>query len=504
MSRLDLEPSSTFGSYLRFLRRRARMTQTDLSVAVGYSPGQISMLENGRRTPDVTVVMALFIAALGLHADPRAAALLVELARTVGGNVSASAGAVGIAPGVTVTGQIAWQQEELGLLEDAPLLPAYFVDRSGPGAQVAAWLKRDRRAAICGLPGMGKSTLAAALAHAEAARYPVFWHTFSPSLTQTTEDVLRQLAIFALAYGAPNSHTPLLRRVALGEVPGPLRQLMFAVAAGLSPLRSPLLVFDDAHLVSQSGAPAGGPPGAQAEDVLAAIQSVAALASNVRLLYVTREELNLPGVPHLMLGGMARDEAARSVTALGESSPSGHTIEADPLFRQTAGNPLLLRLAVSQLEQHAGLSSATAGAALAAELVASVVAQLPESARLLLDGLAVWRGVADLTDPNLAVWLSSQLPTYDHTVAVTALRRKRLFDHDVHAILHPLLREPLLVRLAADPRAAAAPCMRWPRPGRNSAATWSKRPTISPLPAIWPALVICWAAPTVHRLRPAK
>jgi transcriptional regulator with XRE-family HTH domain len=70
----------SFGSYLRFLRRRARMTQTELSTAVGYSPGQISMLENGQRQPNVAAVSALFIAALGLQQDIQASKKLIELA----------------------------------------------------------------------------------------------------------------------------------------------------------------------------------------------------------------------------------------------------------------------------------------------------------------------------------------------------------------------------------------------------------------------------------------
>src|SRR3954463_4199721 len=72
--------NDSFGDYLRLLRRRARMTQTELSVAVGYSPGQISMLESGQRQPNVTAVMALFIAALGIQNDAQASNRLIELA----------------------------------------------------------------------------------------------------------------------------------------------------------------------------------------------------------------------------------------------------------------------------------------------------------------------------------------------------------------------------------------------------------------------------------------
>ena len=81
MAASAFDPTATFGSYLRFLRRRARLTQTDLGIAVGYSPGQISMLENGQRTPDLTAVSALFIAALGIENDKPAATQLLKLAQ---------------------------------------------------------------------------------------------------------------------------------------------------------------------------------------------------------------------------------------------------------------------------------------------------------------------------------------------------------------------------------------------------------------------------------------
>ena len=38
-----------FGTLLRVLRRRARLTQRDLGLAVGYSEAQISRLEQRKR-----------------------------------------------------------------------------------------------------------------------------------------------------------------------------------------------------------------------------------------------------------------------------------------------------------------------------------------------------------------------------------------------------------------------------------------------------------------------
>lgn len=69
-----------FGDYLRLLRRRARLTQAELGIAVGYSDAQICRLETGRRPPDLATLVALFLPALGLDDRSAEAARLLELA----------------------------------------------------------------------------------------------------------------------------------------------------------------------------------------------------------------------------------------------------------------------------------------------------------------------------------------------------------------------------------------------------------------------------------------
>src|SRR5579859_6856235 len=51
---------ATFGDLLKFLRRRAGLTQRDLSIAVGYSVPQISRLEQNLRLPDLAMIGARF------------------------------------------------------------------------------------------------------------------------------------------------------------------------------------------------------------------------------------------------------------------------------------------------------------------------------------------------------------------------------------------------------------------------------------------------------------
>ena len=72
---------TTFGGLLKSLRRRERLTQLELSIAVGYSEAQISRLEKDLRLPDITAVKALFIPALHLEDEPQLIERFLELAQ---------------------------------------------------------------------------------------------------------------------------------------------------------------------------------------------------------------------------------------------------------------------------------------------------------------------------------------------------------------------------------------------------------------------------------------
>jgi WD40 repeat protein/transcriptional regulator with XRE-family HTH domain len=78
-----LEKFTTFGDLLRFLRRHVGLTQMELADAVGYSDGQISRLEQNLRLPDIPIIEARFVSALGLENEPKAVARLLELAANV-------------------------------------------------------------------------------------------------------------------------------------------------------------------------------------------------------------------------------------------------------------------------------------------------------------------------------------------------------------------------------------------------------------------------------------
>jgi len=71
---------ATFGELLKFLRRRAGLTQRALSIAVGYSDTQISRQENNQRIPDRATITAFYLPALEIEDKLEWAKRLLELA----------------------------------------------------------------------------------------------------------------------------------------------------------------------------------------------------------------------------------------------------------------------------------------------------------------------------------------------------------------------------------------------------------------------------------------
>src|SRR5919199_2698097 len=77
----------TLGQRLRHLRRAKGLTLDQLSAAVGRAPSQLSLIENGKREPKLSVLQAI-AAALGVgvqdllrpEAPSRRAGLEIELA----------------------------------------------------------------------------------------------------------------------------------------------------------------------------------------------------------------------------------------------------------------------------------------------------------------------------------------------------------------------------------------------------------------------------------------
>ena len=139
----------TFGDLLKYLRRRERLTQLELSILVGYSEAQIGRLEKNQRRPDLTALNALFIPALHLENDPELCARFLELAQSAR---QEDAPAPGITP---YKGLLFFDESDAELFFGREVLTAHLAERVMDLAMDAS----VRFLAIVGASGSGKSSL---------------------------------------------------------------------------------------------------------------------------------------------------------------------------------------------------------------------------------------------------------------------------------------------------------------------------------------------------------
>jgi WD40 repeat protein/transcriptional regulator with XRE-family HTH domain len=146
---LTVAASTTFGEYLKFLRRREQLTQLELSIAVGYSEAQISRLEKNQRLPDLAAINALFVPALHLEREPELRTQLLALAQSAR---QEDAPAPGITP---YKGLLFFDESDAGLFFGREALMARLAER----VMALALAPTGRLLAVVGASGSGKSSL---------------------------------------------------------------------------------------------------------------------------------------------------------------------------------------------------------------------------------------------------------------------------------------------------------------------------------------------------------
>jgi transcriptional regulator with XRE-family HTH domain len=181
MSNQSVSPESfrTFGDLLKYLRRRERLTQLELSITVGYSEAQISRLEQNQRLPDLTTLKALFIPALHLESEPELTTRFLLLAQSA---QLGDAPAPGIAP---YKGLLFFDQADSDLFFGRETLTTHLVDR----VTDLAIDPSSRFLAVVGASGSGKSSLVRAGLTVALQRAVWKIHLFTP-----TADPLKMLA----------------------------------------------------------------------------------------------------------------------------------------------------------------------------------------------------------------------------------------------------------------------------------------------------------------------
>ena len=154
---------NTFGELLRYLRQRNQLTQRELALATGYSISQISRLENNKRLPDEMTLLAVFVPALGLEQESETVERLLALARQARGGDESN-------PTLPETSSETVPPDHPApptapKLTNLPHRLTSFIGRDEDVVSLQRLVQDNRLVTLTGVGGVGKSSLALAVAN---------------------------------------------------------------------------------------------------------------------------------------------------------------------------------------------------------------------------------------------------------------------------------------------------------------------------------------------------
>jgi non-specific serine/threonine protein kinase len=243
-----------FGDMLKYLRRRAGLTQRELSIAVGYSEAQISRLERNERLPDVATLAALFIPALHLQDEPQLVGRLLELAAAARGESLPRSGSITVTQVVEHDVTDAADETEIespsAALNNLPLQLTSFVGRERETNEVCALLagassQPARLATLIGAGGCGKTRLALHAAERLLAR---------DSVARDPAPFPDGIWLIELASLSDGASVPQAAATALGVKQAEQPDLTSALVDHLRSKRALLLLDNCEHVVRAAAA----------------------------------------------------------------------------------------------------------------------------------------------------------------------------------------------------------------------------------------------------------
>jgi predicted ATPase/DNA-binding XRE family transcriptional regulator len=325
-SSISMDSFATFGDLLKYLRRRARRTQREVAVAVGYSEAQISRLEQNKRPPDLTALSALLIPALYIEDEPEIVARLIELAAQARGEEF---------PQGVVTFSRPTRKEVLedvrsvedNILNNLPLQLTSFVGREREIAEIKNLLGKARLITLTGSGGCGKTRLAL-----ETAR-------------QLVESYQDGTWLIELAPISDSTHIPQAFLTSLG-LPEPREDSPSAALRKSLREKHLLLIADNCEHVRLETAKL--------------IQEILVSCPRVQVIATSREILNIPGevrfrVPSLSVSNEADAESVKLFVDRARTIFPAFDLTKDnvphvaQICRRLDGIPLAIELAAARM-----------------------------------------------------------------------------------------------------------------------------------------------------------
>lgn len=251
-----------------------------------------------------------------------------------------------------------------------------FLERPAPTRALKAALERSRHADVTGAPGIGKTSLVAALASEAQLSSSVYWHKFRPGINDSLGSVLFDLGEYAAAEGVFD-----LAQYMDKALPAPDVALATRLALRVLDGHPRLLVFDDCHAVRDPAS------------VLGLVDELAARLPSIRVVTVGRRRSER-GAGAFELSPLSRSETQELLSRL---KVSCDTSMVRKLHTWTHGNPHLVKLAASWLtsatddEVARGVAALNERADVQTFLLSNVTELLDSDDRALLEAASIFR-----------------------------------------------------------------------------------------------------------------